>query len=1151
MAVDVENEVQPQGTETVLNGTIRVSLLGQAPTAAKIRVYDNAERTGTPLAEADVTFGAVFTPDNSARSAALASGLMVARSLADGTVTTISRSESEAAEGEYADDTAAEGAYTLNLYPTGKGAFYYFELVVTDDGDTWVAKPLGGQQVVAGDAGQTIGAAGDTVIDFAGEDLLDYNLPDQTIEEEIIEEGRAPHQVPWKILWYIVPAVEVDGNRQTRMTLAEIVAAVGKAKEFERFVEESARGIVDIKIKPYVSKTTMVRFSGSATDLYFERATIPAFDLQEIGDLNSYDSIISTVKYHDISGNSLGHYIPKDDGTLSGWAGLNHGNGNTMTVLNGCGADVYIHEFCHHLERWYGHEIVPGIGGLMPTLHNNAQYHYTVAGQVQSYTLMYWYACYIGGTVQYFGGDAGTPANPTEAQGVHWNWWLHTPTKPEGYDIDLQPPVTNDDPDKILLKGTLSIASIVPIETAAITVVDGNGKPLGTQELTGFDNPTNAYRGTPEARRAGFAIIVDRPETPTPITFTVASVAENGFANTQAGLIASAETIANVDISDITLSLSMPTLTLSGSVAGIVTEDMNAVSISTVDIEAYIGTLKIGYTTVNYSQTTSWQIVTMPLPDTQSARVTAMVKMSIGYMTTPYAGDSRNPCRYLLPDAQRSIHTQNVTGIDFVKTIPLLTLSGTLRVNTSFPGLTNARFELGNPYAYFYSTAGYSPMWSNIGQVVFGSGQFSVNTPMPWSMKVPSGNESETGYSLDVKVYVGNDQFETTINTGITGGARNAGTQNITDYNIVVPVRGTVLSGTAQFNCITTNGASVTSATIEAYVPGNPEKILGAAILTNGAGLQNTPQSWSITVLPNTGYVQFRVKDVLGNKTIFGDPVQLVYPPPYYYVGNEDISGIALPPIKIWTTDEIIPNVTATINGSHISHLDGLDIPNGAEQFTNTVWVTTEEGKTAAWTAATNTLDTSRLINLAWHTASMSSTGWSISIPAFVNSTELFFFVERDGKFYAADESPFSAQGTGTHTVNLGTVDIGWQWIYIQGTVESVNFDTGGYVGRNRGVMVYVYWDAAYTQFAGASIVDQATHIYRIQKPLSDAGKTVYYTFVAYVIQLGTTQDVDVKTGWFQPASGQFNKTLVADSRNVLNFTGGMYIPDNNLMPIE
>ncbi|MDR0910109.1 MAG: hypothetical protein LBM77_10135 [Spirochaetaceae bacterium] len=1165
------------GVPVSFQGNVSLSIFGEAPQAAKIRAYTNASLTGDYI-EATIN---LEEP---------------------------SPSLSRAVEGEGSGNT---GSFDLTLYPTGTGTYYYFELLVSDDGDTWVAKPWGGQQIGTDHTGEVITATPDNIntgdtIDFAGLDILDYNIPEETIEEEIEATGWSPTQVPWKVLWYIAPRVEIDGNRQTRMTLSEIVESFRRAKEFERFVEAAANGILDIIIEPYVSKTTVVSFTGGPSSVYFTKDTIPAFDRQEIGDVNSFDTVISTAKFHDnVSGNVFGHELPNGDGSTSAWAGVYNGNGN-ITVLYGCNTDVYVHEFCHHLEDWYG----SGKGkstdadgkvtiSAMPTLHNNANYHYVdEAGAVQEYALSFWYQCYIAGSIQWFPGDGKYPANESELTGVHWEWWKYTPTKPAGYDIDLQPPVPIEDLDEyIAVTGTVSVYSILPITSGNLIAIDGDGNQLGNYTLDDFTSPTLAYTGVSTARNSGFIFMLPRSDAPyNNITFTVEAEASNGYSETWTGLSSSlTQTIAADEktVSGISLSPKMKTVKLSGSVADIVTEDMDAVPIQTIYIQASSGDTNIGHTTVPYTKGTDWSIITAPVTENTDVSIDAFVTMFTGL----YAGDNRNPCRYKVEGPDIQILQSDIASLDFTYTIPLITLSGTLQLNTDIVGLTQARLDIGNNYAYFYSTAGYSPAWSLINQTEISGDDFSANAAMPWSVQVPAVNNHQTeteqeaamsGYSIWPKIFTGFEGMYVEIaqqNIKVNGETTSlqVADSDISNINIVASIDAVTVSGSIYLNCQNT----ISTATIRSYLDANSARGYSKIILgefTFSSGCQNRDLTWSMEMLP--GLVQladqrgtplFELINVSGTDIVYDNTnpviVRPLAPNKNLRIDTTDIEDVILPRIKIWTNAEITANASAkqaSVRGTHVSMLDGLKKKNNRDglteggYFSHAIWITTAEGYNLAWDAANNLLDTGKLVDMSWTVDASGmnpDAGWTVYIPVFANDTTLYFFVERDGKFYLApNPDPNTVQGTGSKNITVSTednpIDLGWQYIYVEGTVEKM-FTTVADAdsGRNTGAMVYFYWDENYTQYAASSIISQERKDFRIQLPMSDVGKTLYATFVAYYIRLGTTEDVDVKVGTFQAAPGQFpvpsSGGLKDDRRNVVNWEGGLFVPANGIMPDE
>jgi hypothetical protein len=333
------------------------------------------------------------------------------------------------------------------------------------------------------------------------------------------------------------------------MTLTELAESMRKAKALEQFIEESTRGMVDIQMKAYISQAGGIKFSGNPGSIRFDRAAVPAFDLQKIGDVDRFDTLISTVKYPGLaSGNGISH---------GSWVGINYGSyGRSMTVLHDSEWPVYAHEFCHQLESWYGNTAASETGGPMPDVHALNEYHYvnddgSIGGY--SHTPPTWYGAYIGGTIKHFGGNSQYQPNPSEAEGVRWSWWRFTPTKPEGYDIALQPPIANGDTRKVMLSGTLSISSIVPIESAVITARSGEAV-LDEQTVTAFDNPIREYMGVPEKRSAGFAVIIPKFSDPAGVRFSVTATAANGYVHTWENLApALSASVKDQDIGGISL----------------------------------------------------------------------------------------------------------------------------------------------------------------------------------------------------------------------------------------------------------------------------------------------------------------------------------------------------------------------------------------------------------------------------------------------------------------------------------------------------------------------------------------------------------------------------------------------------------------------
>ncbi|MDR0910110.1 MAG: hypothetical protein LBM77_10140 [Spirochaetaceae bacterium] len=1136
------------GVPVSFKGNVSLSILGEVPKAAKIRAYTNASLTG------DYIEGTINLEPSPSLSRAGGGG--------------------------------AGGSFDVTLYPTGSGTYYYFEILASD-GLTWVAKPWRGDQNGADYEGTLITPTAENtivgdIIDFSGTDILSYSSPAETIEDEIVREGWSRTRVPWKVLWYIAPRVEIDGNKQTKMTLGEIVESFGRAKEFENFVETSANGIVDIIIEPYVSKTTVVSFSGGAECVYFTRSAIPALDLEEIGDINSFDTVISTVRFNDnSSGNVFGHKLTKENGSISNWDAIYTGSGD-MTARYGCDTNAYLHLFCYHLEEWFGSGNAQSTDAegvvtvsTMPSVNDYGQYNYD--------TLTEFYQAYIGGSIQQNSGDESHPANKDEQAGVHWEWWKYTQTNPDGYDIDLQPPVPIEDlDDSIAVTGTVSVYSILPITSGNIIAIDGGGNQLGSYTLANFSNPRLAYTGVSTARNCGFNILLPRNAAPySNITFTVEAEASNGYSETWSGLTSSlTETIAaDATIVDgIGLSPRMKTVTLSGSVAGLVTEDMAAVPIETIYIEASSGTTTIGHTTVPYASGTNWSIITAPLSANTNVSIDAFVTM----ITASSVGDNINPCRYRVEGPDTTIRESNVASLNFNYTIPLITLSGTLRFTTDVVGLTHARLDIGNNGSYFYSTGGSTTAWSLITQKEIRGSSFKSSGAMNWSVKVPETIGST--YNIWPKIYTGFDGLYVEVaqqNIRVNGGRSSlpVGSSDINGISIVATINAVTVSGSAYINCQNT----ISTATIRAYLAASA-KGYGYLKVTLGeytfsAGCENWDLSWSMDMLPGLsqladqrGTPLFELVNVSGTNIIYDNAnpiiVRPLEPNKILRIDTTDVEPVELPQIKIWTSSEIsTPATTASIRGSHVMSLDGqlkknnIDGLLGAKFFSNTIWITTAEGYNLAWDAGNKLLDTGKLDNMSWSKSAleMHRDGWEISIPAFTSPTTLYFFVERDGKFYPASQT-HTVQGPGRKDIivsdQFNPIDLGWQYIYVEGTVEKM-FTTvaDATSGRNTGAMVYFYWDQNYTRYAGSSIISQNDGTFRIQLPLSKVGQTLYATFVAYYIRLGSVEDVDVTVGTFQAAPGQFpvpsTGGLRNDQRNEVNWEGGMFIPANNIMPDE
>ena len=676
-----------KGISTAVIGNVSISLLGEAPLQAKIRAYNNPELQGEPVGEAEIQFSGTKKVSLPSQQSAIASAAQFNRSNqtlgVDGPLNAAAADDT-ATSSVIETGEAGQGSFKLTLYPTGKGTYYYFELVVTDDGQTWTAKPYGKDLVCSLNPGEDAELPeSNDVVEFAGEDILNYVLPEYTIEEEIIEEGRAPNQVPWKVLWYIVPRVEIDGNRYTRMTLSEIMESMRKARAFEHMVEEYARGILDIKMKPYVSKTTVVRFSGGPGNVRFDRGTIPAFDLQEIGDIDSFDTYISSIKYEDhITGNGFGH---------GKWVGITYGSyGRSQTVLHDQELPTYLHEFCHQLEAWYGHTIVPGVGGIMPDVHDIYKYHYfnadgTIGGY--SHTPPTWYEAIIAGTVKYFPGGNGVPLNPSEAEGVHWSWWRFTPTNPGGYSIELQPPLVNDDPNKIIISGTLTVFSLIAIQKAYITVYDGDGNELEeTRMITGFDNAAREYFEILQ-RKAAFGVIVPKSETDKAFKFKIKIVATNGYEEEFNNVVSDYfGYYRDVDLTGVPIKVEPKTVKITGTISGITTEDPEKVGVNGVHINLLNGTTFLGrcYVTPESNLQGAYTLYTMPLSEPATLSISAVVDLKMGEANGMMSNTNASSCAWMLPSRTITVHNTDIGGINFNETVPLITVSGIVRLNTPF-----------------------------------------------------------------------------------------------------------------------------------------------------------------------------------------------------------------------------------------------------------------------------------------------------------------------------------------------------------------------------------------------------------------------------------------------------------------------------------
>lgn len=1164
-----------RGIPTSVVGNLTVSLLDAAPLKAKIRAYDNPALMGEPAGEAEIQFTATKKMSLPSQQRAIASAALFNRSNQTVGDPVNTETEDEGASSSVIEEgEAAEGSFKLTLYPTGKGTYYYFELVVTDDGQTWTAKPYKKDLVFSLNPGENVEVpAADDVVEFAGEDILNYVLPEYTLEEEIINEGREMHQVPWKVLWYIVPRVEIDGNRYTRMTLSEIMESITKAREFEQMVEEYAHGILDIKMKPYVSKTTVVRFSGGPTSVRFDRSTIPAFDLQEIGNIDSFDTYISSIKYDDtLTGTALRH---------DGWVGMAYGlYARSQTLLHDSEVPIYLHEFGHQLVSWYGHEIAPGIGGLMPDLHDLYKYHYfnpdgTVGGY--GHAPPTWYAAVIGGDIKHFPGTSDVPLNPTEARGVHWSWWRFTPTKPDGYPIELTPPLVNDDPNKIMISGTLSVFSILPIQRAYITVYDGNGNELDeTRMLTGFDNPTSEYLSV-SPRRAAFGVIVPKSTTDKAFKFKVRIIAKNGYEETFNNVVSDYfGHYKNTDLTGVPINVETKTIKITGSISGITTEDPASVSVYRVRINLFKGTEYLGHRIIYPEQISQgmYTVQTMPLSEPATLTISAAVDLKMGDANGLKSTTNANSCAWRLPAQTITVHNTDVSGVNFSEVVPLITVSGVVRLNTTLP-LNQIRLELFNVYHGVHATGNHAEkMW----ETTFNDPNSALqNTAMPWTVKLPKSNVRHSDFTLVEETSAEVIDYPISVNlyakslgseSLIGGFGRVVGSQNINDFDIITDVTPRPLSGTFQVNCAAGAGAKVEHIKIEFWAAPvyNPKEfgLVAERTFDNAGGLQNTPQIWSIESLPNLMYYTAKFVEVTGNKIVYGNgPTE----PVTVGISWEDwaaynVIDAKMPPVKIWTTDEIEDGKFLHIGGHHTASLDGNDYSNNmGGQFVNTVYATTLEGRTLGFNEETGILDVENLANLAWRMKGMDANGWSVNTARFIDGTDIYFFIERDGVFYEptlniksafSDDSGYDTK-MGKHFdimafIDVGHADFGWQRTYIEGTIESIYFNTNGFPGRNRGAMVYAYWDKAYTQPAAVCTIDMADRSYRIQKTLEDAGRTMYLTFVAYVID---DVNLQIKTGWFRPANGQFAVTVTTGERTVVNFAGGIYIEENGLYPVE